>query len=105
MHSFVRVAETGSFSAVARELGTGQPNVSRHIGALERHLGIRLLHRSTRKLTLTPEGERYDAEARRGGRSMRSRRRSRTPAVTTRHKGYYEWLARRCSADPTYCRK
>jgi len=65
MHSFVRVVETGSFSAVARELRTGQPNVSRHIGALERHLGIRLLHRSTRKLTLTPEGERYYAEARR----------------------------------------
>lgn len=57
--------ETGSFSAVARELGTGQPNVSRHIASLEHHLNTRLLHRSTRKLTLTPEGERYYAEARR----------------------------------------
>src|SRR5277367_5787941 len=65
MHSFARVVETGSFSAVARELGTGQPNVSRHIAALEKYLGTRLLHRSTRKLTLTPEGERYYAEARR----------------------------------------
>ncbi len=65
MHSFTRVVETGSFSAVARELGTGQPNVSRHIASLERHLGARLLHRSTRKLTLTPEGERYYAESRR----------------------------------------
>lgn len=65
MHSFARVVETGSFSAVARELGTGQPNVSRHIAALERHLGTRLLHRSTRKLTLTPEGERYYSETRR----------------------------------------
>src|SRR5882762_6806187 len=65
MSSFARVVETGSFSAVARELGTGQPNVSRHIAALERHLGTRLLHRSTRKLTLTPEGERYYAESRR----------------------------------------
>jgi len=64
MHSFARVVETGSFSAVARELGTGQPNVSRHIAALERHLGARLLHRSTRKLTLTPEGERYYSETR-----------------------------------------
>lgn len=63
MHSFIRVVETGSFSAVARELGTGQPNVSRHVASLERHLGARLLHRSTRKLTLTPEGERYYAEA------------------------------------------
>ena len=65
MHSFARVVETGNFSTVARELGTGQPNVSRHIAALERHLGTRLLHRSTRKLTLTPEGERYYSEARR----------------------------------------
>jgi len=65
MHSFARAVETGSFSAVARELGTGQPNVSRHIAALEKHLGTRLLHRSTRKLTLTPEGERYYTEVRR----------------------------------------
>ena len=65
MQSFVRAVETGSFSAVARELGTGQPNVSRHIAALEQRLGTRLLHRSTRRLTLTPEGERYYAEARR----------------------------------------
>ena len=64
MHSFARVVETGSFSAVARELGTGQPNISRHIAALERHLGTRLLHRSTRKLTLTPEGERYYSQTR-----------------------------------------
>ena len=65
MHCFARAVETGSFSAVARELGTGQPNVSRHIAALEQHLGARLLHRSTRKLSLTPEGERFYAEARR----------------------------------------
>lgn len=64
MQSFARAVETGSFSAVARELGTSQPNVSRHIAALERHLGARLLHRSTRRLTLTPEGERYYAETR-----------------------------------------
>jgi len=65
MHTFARAVETGSFSAVARELGTGQPNVSRRIAALEKYLGTRLLHRSTRKLTLTPEGERYYTEARR----------------------------------------
>src|SRR5271169_3980233 len=65
MHTFARAVETGSFSAVAREQGIGQPNVSRHIAALERHLGTRLLHRSTRKLTLTPEGERYYSETRR----------------------------------------
>lgn len=65
MHCFTRAVETGSFSAVARELSIGQPNVSRHVAALETHLGVRLLHRSTRTLKLTPEGERYYAEARR----------------------------------------
>jgi LysR family transcriptional regulator, regulator for bpeEF and oprC len=65
MTCFVRAVETGSFSAVARELGIGQPNVSRHVAALESHLSTRLLHRSTRKLSLTPEGERFYSEARR----------------------------------------
>jgi LysR family transcriptional regulator for bpeEF and oprC len=65
MHTFARAVETGSFSAVAREQRVGQPNVSRHIAALEQYLGTRLLHRSTRKLTLTPEGERFYEEARR----------------------------------------
>jgi LysR family transcriptional regulator, regulator for bpeEF and oprC len=65
MHTFARAVETGSFSAVGREQGIGQPNVSRHIATLEQYLGTRLLHRSTRKLTLTPEGERYYEEARR----------------------------------------
>ena len=65
MRIFARTVETGSFSAVAREQGIGQPNVSRHVAALEQYLGTRLLHRSTRKLTLTPEGERYYTQARR----------------------------------------
>jgi LysR family transcriptional regulator for bpeEF and oprC len=65
MQCFVRAVETGSFSATARELGIGQPNVSRHIGTLESHLGVRLLHRTTHKLTLTVEAERYYIEARR----------------------------------------
>lgn len=64
MQCFVRVVETGSFSAVARELGIGQPNVSRHIASLEQDLGTRLLHRSTRQLVVTPEGQRYYAQAR-----------------------------------------
>lgn len=64
MTSFARAVETGSFSAAARDLGIGQPNISRYIASLEEHLGTRLLHRSTRKLVLTPEGERYYAEVR-----------------------------------------
>jgi len=64
MHCLVRAIETGSFSAVARELGIGQPNVSRHIASLERMLGTRLLNRSTRQLVPTPDGQRYYALAR-----------------------------------------
>lgn len=65
MTCFVRAVETGSFSAAGRDLGLGQPNVSRYVAALEDHLQTRLLHRSTRKLALTPEGEGYYADARR----------------------------------------
>lgn len=64
MNCFARVVETGSFSAVARELRTSQPSVSRYVAVLEQHLGTRLLHRSTRKLTPTPEGEHYYSEVR-----------------------------------------
>jgi DNA-binding transcriptional LysR family regulator len=63
--TYVRVIETGSFSAVARELGTSQPRVSKQIAALESQLGVRLLRRSTRKLSMTEEGERLYVEARR----------------------------------------
>lgn len=65
MQCFTRTVETGSFSAAARDLNLTQPNVSRYVAALEGHLQRRLLQRSTRKLHLTPEGERYYAEARR----------------------------------------
>lgn len=65
MTCFARAVETGSFSAAGRDLGLGQPNVSRYVAALEEHLQTRLLHRSTRKLGLTPEGECYYAEVRR----------------------------------------
>ncbi|HTW28580.1 MAG TPA: LysR family transcriptional regulator [Acetobacteraceae bacterium] len=53
---FQRVAEAGSFSAVAREMGMTQPAVSRQISALEEELGARLIQRTTRHLTLTEDG-------------------------------------------------
>lgn len=59
IRSFVRVVETGSFSAVARELNTTQPTVSKQIAALEEYLDVQLLNRSTRRLQLTQEGERF----------------------------------------------
>lgn len=65
MTCFARAVETGSFSAAGRDLGLGQPSVSRYVAALEDQLQTRLLHRSTRKLSLTPEGQRYYADVRR----------------------------------------
>lgn len=65
MHTFVRVVEAGSFSAVAREAATTQSAVSKQVAALERHLGARLLARTTRSLSLTDEGERYFEQTRR----------------------------------------
>lgn len=65
LECFVRAAETGSFSAVARSLHTSQSTVSKNIAQLEVTLGVRLLLRSTRKMALTPEGERYYRECRR----------------------------------------
>lgn len=65
MASLVRVAETGSFSAVARELGTTQSLVSKQVAALEAHLGARLLSRTTRSVSLTDEGRDYVEAARR----------------------------------------
>ncbi|GAB4216899.1 MAG: LysR family transcriptional regulator [Synechococcales cyanobacterium] len=59
MHSFMRVVETGSFSAVAREQQTTQPSVSKQIAALEAYLDVQLLTRSTRRLHVTEAGERF----------------------------------------------
>ena len=61
MRTFVRVAERGSLSAVARELGAGQSTVTRHIKELEEALGVALLSRTTRRVTMTDEGSRYHA--------------------------------------------
>jgi len=59
MHQFVRVVELGSFAAVANQLGVARSVVTRQIAALEAHLGVKLLLRSTRQLTLTSAGTAY----------------------------------------------
>lgn len=59
MQLFVRIVDSGSFSAVAREMGMIQPTVSKQLTALEELLGVRLLNRSTRKLSLTEAGRVY----------------------------------------------
>ncbi len=57
LSTFLRVTETGSFSAVAHERGSTQSAVSRQVTGLEEELGVRLFNRTTRNLTLTEEGE------------------------------------------------
>lgn len=59
MHMFVRVAELGSFSAVAQQLGVARSVVTRQVAALEQHLGTKLMVRSTRRLALTSAGSAY----------------------------------------------
>ncbi|WP_312935873.1 LysR family transcriptional regulator, partial [Pseudomonas sp.] len=65
MDVFARVAEAGSFSAAARALGLTPSAVSRVVARTEHRLGTRLLLRTTRAITLTPEGEAYLRGARR----------------------------------------
>ena len=57
--SFAQTAEQGSFSAAARVLGLTPAGVSKNVARLEAELGVRLFHRSTRRLTLTESGERF----------------------------------------------
>lgn len=59
MNLFVKVAELGSFTAAAAKLGLARSVVTRQIAALEEHLGIKLMIRSTRRLSLTSAGSAY----------------------------------------------
>jgi DNA-binding transcriptional LysR family regulator len=59
MATFVRVVDTGSFSAAARQSNVGQPAVSKLIAQLEDQLGVRLLTRTTRGLSPTEAGQNY----------------------------------------------
>jgi DNA-binding transcriptional LysR family regulator len=62
---FSLLVEQGSLARAARELGLTGPAVSRRLSQLEQRLGVRLLARTTRRMSLTPEGELYLAEGRR----------------------------------------
>lgn len=59
MQTFVRVAEAGSFTAVADQLQVARSVITRQIAALEKQLRVKLITRSTRSLTLTPAGAAY----------------------------------------------
>jgi len=59
MQTFVQIAEQGSLTRAAEALGSSLPAVVRSLAALEAHLGVRLFHRTTRRLSLTEEGRHY----------------------------------------------
>ena len=63
---FAAVVEAGSFTGAARTLGIPKGSVSRKVSGLERTLGVRLLHRTTRKLSLTEVGRTYYEQCRKG---------------------------------------
>jgi LysR family transcriptional regulator for bpeEF and oprC len=60
-----RAVETGTFAAAAKSLDVSTPAVAQSINALERSIGIKLLHRTTHGLSLTADGERYYETSRR----------------------------------------
>ena len=65
MNVFIVVAETRGFASGARKLGMSPPAVTRAVASLERHLGVKLLNRTTRHVRTTEAGQRYLEDARR----------------------------------------
>lgn len=64
---FAMLSKEGSMRGAAQQLGVTGPAVSKRLAGLEARLGARLMHRTTRRMSLTPEGERYLVE---GGRLL-----------------------------------
>lgn len=65
MSAFVEIVDRGSLTAAAEALDRSQPTMVRTLAALESHLGVRLLQRTTRRMSLTPEGREYLERCRR----------------------------------------
>ncbi|ROP62106.1 LysR family transcriptional regulator [Enterobacter sp. BIGb0383] len=59
MRIFIEIVETGSFSQASENLQIHRPAVTKALQQLELHCGVRLLHRTTRRINLTPEGEEF----------------------------------------------
>lgn len=72
IQSFIAVAELGGFRKAAAHLSISQPALTSHIKALEDHLGVKLLTRTTRQAILTPEGQLFLARARRALEELNS---------------------------------
>jgi DNA-binding transcriptional LysR family regulator len=84
MAVFSRVASTRSFSGAARELGISQATASKHVQMLEGWLGIRLLHRTTRRVSLTDAGESFFVQCSRILEEMESARSTAKPETPVR---------------------
>src|SRR5262249_12569055 len=65
LQTFAAIVERGSLTAAADALGASLPSVVRTLAALESYLGVRLLNRTTRRLSLTEDGRQYLERARR----------------------------------------
>ncbi len=92
LRSLVGVVEEGTFTDAGIELGISQAAVSRNVAALEAALGARLLHRTTRRVTLTPAGERVLRHARRALAVVADLRQEALAGVSTIRVGY-AWSA------------
>ncbi len=86
MQTFVQIADQGSLTRAADALGSSLPAVVRALAALETHLGVRLFHRTTRRISLTEEGRQLPAQRARGA-GRRRRRRPRAHARRGRARG------------------
>lgn len=92
LRSLVGVIEEGTFTDAGIELGISQAAVSRNVAALESALGVRLLHRTTRRVSLTPAGERVLRHARRALAVVADLREEALAGVSTVRVGY-AWSA------------
>lgn len=116
MHSFVTVAQASGFSGAAKKLGSSGSLVSRHVAELERQVGVRLVNRTARSVSLTEPGQRYaefaarileeiEAEDSRHRPSPRPRRRDAQHHLSQmdrqpRPRGRHRRVFRRASENP-----
>jgi DNA-binding transcriptional LysR family regulator len=84
MTVFAKVASTRSFSGAARELGISQATASKHVQTLEDWLGVRLLHRTTRRVALTDVGESFFVQCSRILEDMETARSAAKPEAPVR---------------------
>src|SRR3954470_1826777 len=63
--AFAETAKRGNFAAASRDLGCTPSTLAKSVARLEKHLGVRLFHRTTRQVTLTDDGQRLVARSQR----------------------------------------